>query len=109
MPFGQMDITAVTRVPDFATIKHNEDQKAFVDQTNIGHQVQKETDQKPNQINESDNAMWHSKQFDARSKGDNQYAGDGGKRRNKEHTKDAEHESKDRVVSKGQHGFDVKI
>ena len=108
MPFGQMDITAVTRVQDFATIKHNEDHKAFVDQSNIGHQVQKETEQKPNQINESENANMHMKQFDARSKGDNQYAGDGGKHRNKEH-KENEKASKDKVVVKGQHGFDVKI
>lgn len=109
MPFGQMDITAVTRVQDFATIKHNEDHKAVIDQSNIGHQIQKETDLKPTQINESDNAQWHSKQFDARSKGDNQYSGDGGQNRKKEHDKESDKASKDRVVVKGQHGFDIKI
>lgn len=102
MAFGQMDITAVTRVQDFTSIKQNEDNRSVLQQTQLGHNAEKEIQVKATQVRESEDIEWHSKQFDARQKGDNQYTGDGGKNRKKKQVEE-------RVVVKGKSGFDLKI
>lgn len=101
MAFSSIELTAVTRSQDYTTVKHNEDNKGFVDQTNFSQQVQKNTQQQIRQVHDSDNAEWHQQNPDAKEKGRNEYQGDGGKRRKQE--------SADRVVVKGRGGFDIKI
>lgn len=102
MALGSMQITSITRSQDYTTIKQNEDNKGFTDQMNIGHNIQKDTQQRTHEVHSSDNSDWHSRQFDAKEKGENEYSGDGGKR----HKRD---EKKDRVVVNGHRGFDIKI
>lgn len=102
MAFGTIEIATITRTQDYTTIKHNEDNKAFTDQTNIGQQVQKDTEQRIREVHSSDNAQWHNRKFDARDKGSNEYGGDGGSRREKK-------ERKEQVVVNGHRGFDMKI
>lgn len=102
MAFGSIELTTISRAQDYTAIKHNEDNKGFVDQTNIGQQVQKDTEQRTKEVHSSDNSDWHTKQFDAREKGDNEYQGDGGNKRQKQ----KKHEQ---VVVKGHQGFDMKV
>jgi hypothetical protein len=55
-------------------------------------------------VHSSDNADWYTGQYDAKEKGKNEYAGNGGKHRKKENSE------KDGVVVTKQHqGFDIKI
>lgn len=102
MAFGSIEITTITRAQDYTTVKHNEDNKGFTDQSNIGQQVQKQTDQRTHQVHNSDNADWQNKKFDAKEKGKNEYNGNGGNNRKKE-------EKKDQVIVNGHRGFDIKI
>lgn len=103
MAFGSIEVVTLTRTQDYTTIKHNEDNKGFVDQTNIGQQVEKKTEQLTREVHSSDNADWHNKKFDAKEKGANDYSGDGGKKRQKQNGK------QDQVVVKGHQSFDMKI
>ena len=102
MAFGSIEVVTLTRTQDYTTIKHNEDNKGFVDQTNIGQQVEKKTEQLAREVHSSDNTDWHNKKFDAKEKGSNQYNGDGGKKRDKK-------DEQDKVVVKGHQSFDMKI
>ena len=102
MAFGSIELTTISRAQDYTTIKHNEDNKGFVDQNNIGQSVQKEQRQRTNQVNSGEETSWHTRKFDAKDKGDNEYAGNGGRKRKKP-------EKQEQVVVKGHHGFDMKI
>lgn len=102
MAFGSIEITTITRAQDYTTIKHNEDNKGFTDQTNIGQHIQKDVEQRPREVRSSDNTDWHSRQFDAKDKGDNEYSGDGGRRNKRE-------EKKEQVIVNGRKSFDIKI
>lgn len=102
MAFGVMEIAAAGRTQDFTTIKHNEDNKAAFDQTNLGQQAQRTEEQRATTVVDRQNADWHNKRQDAREKGSNEYAGDGGKKRRR-------NEKTDRVIVKGQGGFDMKV
>lgn len=94
---------SVTRMQDITQVKQNEDMKGMVDQTNFQNTFHKEIDHKLNQVHQSDNADNHQKKFDAREKGDNEYSGDGGKRRQQNKRQDGN------VIAKSQGGFDIKI
>lgn len=102
MAIGPIEFSTITRAQDYTTMKQNEDNKAFQDQTNLGHQAQKAEDNRANTVTDSQNTEWHNNRQDARDKGNNEYAGDGGKKRKKT-------EQTDRVVVKGRGGFDIKI
>lgn len=72
----------IQRTQDYALIKHNLDNKATVDQTNIHGQVEKQVNNKSNTVERGDSADNEMKKFDAKEKGANSYAGDGGQRKN---------------------------
>ena len=101
MAFGAIEFTTITRAQDYTAIKHNEDNKGFVDQTNFSQQVQKTAEQSIRQVNSSDDPEWHQSNPDAKEKGNNEYQGDGGRHRRQG--------PRDRVVVKGRGGFDMKI
>lgn len=94
---------SVTRMQDITQVKQNEDMKGMVDQTNFQNTFHKEIDHKLNHVHQSDNAENHQKKFDAKEKGDNEYSGDGGKRRRQNKRQDGT------VIAKTQGGFDIKI
>lgn len=102
MAFGSIEIVSLTRTQDYTTIKHNEDNKGLVNQANIGQQIQKDTEQRAKEVRSGDNAEWHERKFDAKDKGDNEYNGDGGKRRKRE-------EKTEQVIVNGHRSFDIKI
>jgi hypothetical protein len=102
MAFGSIEIVSLTRTQDYSTIKHNEDNKGFVNQANIGQQIQKDTEQRAKEVHSGDNVDWHERKFDAKDKGDNEYSGDGGQRRKREG-------KTEQVIINGHRGFDIKI
>jgi hypothetical protein len=87
-------------------MKHNEVNKNFVDQSFLGQQQTKETEQMSRQVNTSDNAEWHNRREDAKEKGRNEYQGDGGQKRGGIPLREG------KVLAKptpGYHGLDLKI
>lgn len=102
MAFGSIDLTTVSRAQDYTIVKQNEDNKGFVDQSVIGQQNQKNTRQRMQEVNQHDNADYHQRGFDAREKGDNEYAGDGGKNRKKQ-------KPHEQVIVNGHKSFDMKV
>lgn len=101
MAINPINIATLARTQDFSTIKHNEDNKAVISQVSMGQQEDKNIKLRSQQVVKKEEARWHQKKFDAKEKGDNSYAGDGGKRRP---GKRMEQDSK-----KKQQGFDMKI
>lgn len=95
---------SVSRMQDVSLIKHNEDTKGMVDQTNFQNTFNKEIDSRVNQVHQSDNLENRQQKHDAKEKGKNQYMGDGGKNRQKESKP-----QDGRVVPKSRGGFDIKI
>lgn len=102
MAFGSIELTTISRAQDYTTIKHNEDNKVTVDQSNFSQQFQKTTEQNIREVHSSDDTQWHERKPDAKEKGNGQYSGDGGSRRKKKPVQD-------RVVVKSRGGFDIKI
>ena len=102
MAFGSIELTTISRAQDYTTIKHNEDNKVTVDQSNFSQQFQKTTEQNIREVHSSDDTQWHERKPDAKEKGNGQYSGDGGSRRKKKQVQD-------RVVVKSRGGFDIKI
>lgn len=96
----------ISRAQDYTTIKHNEDQKPTVDQTNYGQEFQREIKEKAIDVHKRDDPSNDGKKHDASQKGNGQYYGDGGKNR-KNAKDDVPEEGK--VVPKIQSGFDIRI
>lgn len=69
MAFGAIELTTISRAQDYTTIKHNEDNKVNVDQTNFSQQFQKTTEQNIREVHSSDDTQWHEKRPDAKEKG----------------------------------------
>ncbi len=78
----------ITRAQDFTTIKHNEDNKVAVEQSNFGQQMTKQIDRQSHRVNEGKQPDYHNRKFDAKDKGSNEYHGDGGKNRKDAKDKD---------------------
>lgn len=97
----------ITRAQDYTTIKHNEDNKGMIDQSNFQTQFHKAVDDKLTQVHQGENTENENKRFDAKDKGNGQYSGDGGKKRKKEDGKNLP--AGGRVVGKSMGGFDIKI
>lgn len=95
----------ITRAQDFTAIKHNEDNKGMVDQSNFQMQFHKAVDNKLTQVRQGDNAEGKGKGADAREKGNGEYAGDGGRHRRRNSGEGEE----GKVVLKGISRFDMKI
>ncbi len=95
---------SVSRMQDVSVIKHNEDAKGMVDQSNFQNTFNREIDSKMNQVHQSDNPENRQQKHDAKEKGKNRYMGDGGKNRRKENTP-----QDGRVIPKSTSGFDMKI
>lgn len=98
---ASMEIATIARTQDFSTIKQFEDNRAALMQMNMNQQKDKEIQNRAKQVLHAEETQWQQKRFDAREKGSNEYAGDGGKERRKKPT--------EQVVVKKQQGFDVKI
>ena len=110
MAIGQVELNqAMTRIQDYTTQKHNEDQRGVLQQDYAQDKFNKELNQdirkvlKTNQEEYQNRTEYQNKRFDARDKGSNQYTGDGGRQKKKNE------KSEDKVVLKGNSGFDIRI
>ena len=110
MAIGNVELNqAMTRIQDYTTQKHNEDQRGVVQQNQAQDKFNKELNQdirqviKTNQDEYQNRTNYQNKKFDAREKGSNQYNGDGGKQRKKDE------KSEGRVIPKMTSGFDIRI
>lgn len=110
MAIGHIELNnAMTRIQDYTTQKHNEDQRGAVQNDHMQNHFTKELKQDMKQVVKTDQTeyqnktRYQNKKFDARDKGSNQYTGDGGKNR----------KNKDKPDNKGplgqSSGFDIKI
>lgn len=102
MAIGGIEIGSVTRMQDISIIKQNEDNKPLIDQANISMQIEKQVDSQAHEVHDSNNADWYDKKQDASEKGDNEYSGDGGKKRKQSG-------KTERMIVKGRGSFDIKI
>lgn len=96
---------SIQRVQDYATIKHNEENKTVADQSNFQTQFSKQVQEKSTQVKRGDDAQNSNQRQDAKEKGKNEYFGDGGRRRRG--GSGAEKDGK--VIRKNSSGFDMKI
>ena len=104
MAIGQVELnSAMTRIQDFTTIRHNEDQRGMVQQNQIQQQFSKQLDTHIRHVAKSEQSEYQNKKFDAKEKGSNQYSGDGGKHRKKDRGSDGKY------YRTSETGFDVKI
>ncbi|MGN0308823.1 MAG: hypothetical protein ACI4DN_11475 [Lachnospiraceae bacterium] len=104
MAIGQIDLNnSMTRIQEFTTQRHNEDQRGLVEQNQLHNQFNKELNLNMRQVVKSEHTEYQNKKFDAKEKGSNQYSSDGGRKKKK-----GQH-SEGRVIPKEQSGFDVKI
>lgn len=93
----------ITRAQDFTTVKHNEDTKGLVDQSNFGQQMTKQVERQVQRVNQGDKTENRQKKFDAKEKGSNEYSGDGGRGR-----KQKKQEPDGKVLLKGVNTFDAR-
>lgn len=101
MAINPINIATMARTQDFSTIKHQEDNRAAMTQMTMSMQEDKNAKIRSGQVLKKEETGWHQKKFDAREKGDNEYSGDGGKKRQEKQVS--------RVVAKKSEGFDIKI
>lgn len=95
----------IGRTQDYSILKQQEDTKAAVEQANIQVKAEKQADEKLNQVRSADNAQLNEKKFDAKEKGSNEYAGDGGRGKKKS----ADKQTDGKVILKRTQTFDMKI
>ena len=102
MAIGAIELTTISRTHDYSTIKHNEDNKGILQQSQLGVDRKHEIEHNTKQVTRKEDAMWQQKKFDAKDKGNGAYQGDGGQKRKKE--------ADGKVIAKGGYtGFDIKI
>lgn len=106
MAIGPVELNgALQRVQDIATIKQNQDNKAVINQSAFQDTFSKEIEEHSTKVNDPNETTREQRKFDAKDKGDNEYSGDGGKKK-----KQNAESKKDRMIVKGQsRGFDIKI
>ena len=105
MAIGQIELQGqISRAQDFTTIKHNEDTRGNVEQTNVSTQFAKIVEEHVTKVNRGGQPEYQNKKFDAKDKGSNEYNGDGGQKRKKEQKK-----ADGKVLLKGVGNFDISL
>lgn len=104
MALGPIETNGMlSRVQDVSIIKHNEDNKTFMDQSNFQNQFKKEVKHNLSQVKDANNSENSKQNFDAREESKNKYY----KQNNKKNQDKKEDISK--VIYKNTSSFDVKI
>ena len=102
MAIGPVILNGVVSVSqDYSAIKQNADNKSMIHQQGFQVQMEKKIDIKHTRVVENEQMRKEERKFDAREKSDNEYSGDGG-RRKKEN-------ANGKVIVKGHSSFDMKI
>ena len=95
----------IQRTQDMSGIKHQEDNKAFVTQTNVQTTMQKQLEHKLKDVNKKDNADYNQQKYDAKEKGKNEYFS---QKQNKE-KKDSDDDEDGKVIVKRRAGFNKSV
>lgn len=95
--------SVMSNTQDYTSVRHQEEMKGMVDQTNFQSALDKEVKDRVNQVREKDDAQMNGKKYDAKEKGSNQYSGDGGSKRKQKEA------AVDRVTVKGMSHFDMTV
>ena len=95
----------VTRAQDMSAIKQNDDNRAFITQMNMQRIGEDEVEVRARQVQEKADTENEPGRHDAREKGNNQYYGDGGKRRKREDGVIRRRGPDDTMIV----GFDIKV
>ena len=74
MAINPINLVTMARTQDFTAIKHNEDNRAAMLQMNMVQQEDKAQKLRSQQVLQKDDSGWHQRKFDAKEKGDNEYA-----------------------------------
>lgn len=91
------------RSQDVSSVKHAEDNKAVVQQQQIGHLQEEKTNQKLRQVNQSDEKENAEGKYDAREEGKNKYFASRDKKKKKQQTVDSVR------IKNESSGFDISI
>lgn len=84
MAIGPVELNgALQRVQDIATIKQNQDNKAVLNQSAFQDTFSKEIEEHATRVVDPNETAKEQRKFDAKDKGDNEYTGDGGKKKRK--------------------------
>lgn len=104
MAFGIVELnTAMTGINDYTSMRHAEETRSGLEQSNIHNQMDQTVEVKLTNVNRADDSNNNQKKFDAKEKGSNEYSGNGGQKKKKENQN-----SDGRVIPKYS-GFDMKI
>lgn len=95
----------ITRAQDMTTMKHNEDQKGMVNQSNFQMKMDKQVEHQMSKVRNSDDADKKKDRTDAKEKGNGQYTGDGGGNRKQNRSVS----EKGKVLRQGESHFDISI
>jgi len=99
MALGAIEMQGqIMRTQDYSSIKHQEDAKTEVAQSNIAQTRQTEAERQFNRVNRSEQSAKQQMKQDASEQGNNEYSGDGGAKRNEARAK---RESDGKVLIKG--------
>lgn len=106
MGIGAIELQgSIQRLNDYATVKHNEDNKSAINQSNYANTVHKTVEDNATSVRRGDDASNNQKKFDAKEKGSNEYYGDGGRQGEKKQKPES-----GKVVVKNQTStFDIRI
>ena len=106
MAIGAVELNhAMTGINDYNHLRHQEDTKGMVDQTNFKNKFNQAVETRINNVHAGDDVNNNQKKFDAKEKGGGTYSGDGGKNRNGKKQQD----NADGKVIPKYSGFDMKI
>jgi len=104
MAIGPIELNgSIPRVSDYATIKQNEDNKGVIQQNGLHVEARKEEQSKASEVNRGEETSRYLRKFDAKEKGDGEYAQNGGQKKKKKADGDGT------VVMKGTSTFDIRI
>lgn len=95
----------VQRTQDMTGIKQQEDNKAYMAQSNAQATVKKEVEHKLQDVHEKDNADYNQQKYDAKEKGKNEYFSQNKKGKDEE---DSDEED-GKVILKKRASFDMKV
>lgn len=105
MAVGPVTLNGVIqRTQDIGVLKQQEDNKPLVDQQQIQTHMKHQEQRQLKQVKHADDVSNHEKRYDAKEKGNNEYQGNGQKK------KQSEEKENGRVVLKQESGrFDMKV
>lgn len=104
MAIGVVELnTAMTGIHDLNSMRHAEETRSGLQQSNIHNQMDQSVEVKLTNVNSADDTNNNQKKFDAKEKGSNEYSGNNGQKKKKED------QNRDGKVVPKYSGFDMKI